>query len=181
MLLKSGKDPCAICLNGVGINSIFCCGCSSCVHKRCSGISCSLKPASSFRCKQCTGHPRSVHGRPMIEVTVGRKRLELVPSFCLSSGGSCELASITRCVSHVTNFNELLPVPNSHSFPITSRGRVYNSHVRSATLIARFMGPTCGPSGADRTQVGSMLAPWTLLYGHAPFKENRGPNLIWFV
>ena len=34
-----------------------------------------------------------------------------------------------------------------------------------ATLIARFMGPTWGPSGADRTQVGPMLAPWTLLSG----------------
>ena len=33
------------------------------------------------------------------------------------------------------------------------------------TLIARFMGPTCGPSRADRTQVGPMLAPWTLLSG----------------
>ena len=32
-------------------------------------------------------------------------------------------------------------------------------------LIARFMGPTLGPSGADRTQVGPMLAPWTLLSG----------------
>ena len=32
-------------------------------------------------------------------------------------------------------------------------------------LIARFMGPTWGPSGADRTQVGPMLAPWTLLSG----------------
>ena len=32
-------------------------------------------------------------------------------------------------------------------------------------LIARFMGPTWGPSGADRTQVGIMLAPWTLLPG----------------
>ena len=27
------------------------------------------------------------------------------------------------------------------------------------------MGPTGGPSGADRTQVGSMLAQWTLLFG----------------
>ena len=35
------------------------------------------------------------------------------------------------------------------------------------TLIARFMGPTWGPSGADRTQVGPMLAPWTLLSGKA--------------
>ena len=34
------------------------------------------------------------------------------------------------------------------------------------TLIARLMGPTLGPSGADRTQVGPMLAPWTLLSGH---------------
>ena len=28
---------------------------------------------------------------------------------------------------------------------------------------SRFMGPTWGPLGADRTQVGPMLAPWTLL------------------
>ena len=31
--------------------------------------------------------------------------------------------------------------------------------------IARYMGPTWGPSGADRTQAGPMLAPWTLLSG----------------
>ena len=31
--------------------------------------------------------------------------------------------------------------------------------------IARFMGPTWGPSAADRTQVGPMLSPWTLLSG----------------
>ena len=33
------------------------------------------------------------------------------------------------------------------------------------TLIARFMGPTWGPSGADRTQVFPILAPWNLLSG----------------
>ena len=32
-------------------------------------------------------------------------------------------------------------------------------------LIARFMGPTWSPSGADRTHVGPMLAPRTLLSG----------------
>ena len=31
------------------------------------------------------------------------------------------------------------------------------------------MGPTWGPSGADRTQVGPMLAPWTLLSGKPCF------------
>ena len=42
-------------------------------------------------------------------------------------------------------------------------GGIYNTNVY--TLIARFMGPTWGPSGADRTQVGLMLAPWTSLLG----------------
>ena len=35
-------------------------------------------------------------------------------------------------------------------------------------LIAMIMGPTWGPSGTDRTQVGPMLAPWTLLSGKVP-------------
>ena len=38
-------------------------------------------------------------------------------------------------------------------------------HTGCITLIARLMGPTWGPFGADRTQVGLMLAPWTLLSG----------------
>ena len=35
----------------------------------------------------------------------------------------------------------------------------------NTSLIARFMGPTWCPSGADRTDVGPMLAPWNLLSG----------------
>ena len=38
-------------------------------------------------------------------------------------------------------------------------------HLISQSLIARFRGPTWGPSGADRTPVGPMLAPWILLSG----------------
>ena len=36
----------------------------------------------------------------------------------------------------------------------------------SLPMIARLMGPTWGSSGADRTQVGPTLAPWTLLSGY---------------
>ena len=36
----------------------------------------------------------------------------------------------------------------------------------SESLITRFMGPTWVQSGADRTKVGPMLAPWTLLSGN---------------
>ena len=35
----------------------------------------------------------------------------------------------------------------------------------ATTVIARFMGPTWGPPGTGRTQVGPMLSPWTLLSG----------------
>ena len=40
--------------------------------------------------------------------------------------------------------------------------QLYNNMI---SLIARSMGPIWGPSGAARTQVGPMLAPWTLLSG----------------
>ena len=41
-------------------------------------------------------------------------------------------------------------------------------------LITRFMEPIWSPSGAERTQVGSMLAPWTLLcYVIANFSKSR--------
>ena len=34
------------------------------------------------------------------------------------------------------------------------------------TQLARFMGPTWGPTGSYRPQMGPMLAPWTLLSGN---------------
>ena len=43
--------------------------------------------------------------------------------------------------------------------------QIMTTGVHMLSLIARFMGPTWGPSGADRTQVGPILAPWTLLSG----------------
>ena len=45
-------------------------------------------------------------------------------------------------------------------FCIDGLAQGYGNFTASAmTLITRFMGPTWGPSGADRTQVGPMLAP----------------------
>ena len=45
---------------------------------------------------------------------------------------------------------------------------VFKQHFR-LYLIARFVGPKWGPSGADRTQVGPMFAPGTLLSGIMKF------------
>ena len=46
------------------------------------------------------------------------------------------------------------------------------------TMIARFMGPMWGPFGADRTQVGPMLAPWALLSGIFIVDSWLLPNLL---
>ena len=48
----------------------------------------------------------------------------------------------------------------------TANHKLSHTQIMSiGSLIARFMGPTLGPSVTDRTQVGPMLAPWTLLSG----------------
>ena len=58
-----------------------------------------------------------------------------------------------------------LPVICDAMSPMLNQRYAYAVN-KKPTLIARFMGPTWDPSGADRTQVGPMLAPWTLLSGN---------------
>ena len=41
--------------------------------------------------------------------------------------------------------------------------RCWSQHIQSQ--IAKFIGPTTGPPGSCRPQMGPMLAPWTLLSG----------------
>ena len=58
---------------------------------------------------------------------------------------------------------QLLRKNFNNSFIITKTP--YLTLMGKLPLMARFMEPTWGPSGADRSQVGPMLAPWTLLSG----------------
>ena len=51
VLQKSSKDPCGMCLKGIGANSIFCDDCSSWVHKKCSTIPGPLKPGPHLNIK----------------------------------------------------------------------------------------------------------------------------------
>ena len=45
-------------------------------------------------------------------------------------------------------------------------------------LEAKFMGPTWGPPGSSRPQMGPMLAPWTLLSGSGCY-ESRESNVMY--
>ena len=62
-----------------------------------------------------------------------------------------------------SSWNEFL-VPCISGTELTERSR-HASLQTWLLYVIRFMGPTWGPSEADRTQVGPMLAPWTLLSG----------------
>ena len=58
-----------------------------------------------------------------------------------------------------------------HIKPFSTNYKAIHPYVTS--LIAWFMGPTWGPLGDERTQVGPMLAPWTLLSGILRVKVTR--------
>ena len=140
LLQSSGEYPCAVCLTGVGNNSIYCNGCKLWVHKKCSGLQ-RLTPNPDYRCARCTGNARPIDGRPQSEVQVGPDKLEVVASFCylgdmLSAVGGCEMAVTTRVKAAWKKFRELLPVFTSCHLSYKTRGRVYSSCVRSAMLHA---------------------------------------------
>ena len=67
---------------------------------------------------------------------------------------------ILQCLSIICNIFALC-WSYYHYSNSSTKPRGFTKH----SLIAGFMGPTWGPSGADGTQVGPMLAPWTLLSG----------------
>ena len=77
------------------------------------------------------------------------------------------------------------PVNSPHKWPVTRKMFPFDDVImawekprtnRKKSLIARFMGPTWGPSGDDRTQVGPMLAPWTLLFGVVSSRSGARPT-----
>ena len=96
------------------------------VHKKCCGMSGPVLPDASYKCKLCAGRVRPKHSRLM--ATVYEEKREVVTYFsyrgdCLSSGGGCELASITRRMSHGVNSMSCGPfLPHAH-FPSSLAGR----------------------------------------------------------
>ena len=73
-------------------------------------------------------------------------------------------------------FNIVLDNVQSSAHQMSNIHFLYSALVRIlwniivTALIARLMGPTWGPYGADRTQMGPTLAPWTLLSGQLCYK-----------
>ena len=126
---------------GVGCKSIFCGGCKSWVHKKCFGISGSLKRDPSFRCARCLVTARPVDGRIITEVQMGNDKLEVVTDFCylgdmISAGKGCKLSSITRCKSAWSKFHQLLPLLTNPHLLFKTRGQIYNTYIRAVMLFS---------------------------------------------
>ena len=133
LLQSSGEFPCAVCLTGVGSNSIFYKGCKHWVHKKCSGLK-RLTEDPDYRCTRCQGTARPLDSRPQREVQVGSDKLEVVASFCylgdmLSATGGCKLSTTTCVKTDWKKFKELKPVLSSRHLPFKTCGRVYSSCV----------------------------------------------------
>ena len=140
-LRDSGKHPCGVCRKGVGVNSIWCDGCCSWIHKKCSGIKGRLVENPAYRCSRCLGGARDIDGRPREHVMIDEHKLEVVESFCYLGdqqcpGGTCEPCTIHRCKVAWSKFRELLPLLTNKSISLTNRGVVYRSCVRNAMLHA---------------------------------------------
>ena len=139
----SEKYPCSVCRKGVRRNSIFCPSCDASVHKKCSGTKGRLA-IPDFNCNKCLGLARPIDGRTVEHVSLGDQKLEVVESFVylgdgISPNGGCEVSTIARIRSAWGKFHELLPSLTNQAIHLKSRGKVYNSCIRSAM----FYGSEC--------------------------------------
>jgi len=151
LLRDTGAFPCSVCRSGVGVNSIQCSICKLWVHKKCSAIKGRLVAIPDYVCPRCRGHARPIDGRPVTQVDVDGTLLDVEASFCylgdmLCSGGGCELAIITRCRNAWGKFKKLLPILTSKHVSLKTRGKLFNTCVRSAMLYGR---ETWAPTVSD--------------------------------
>ena len=79
---ESGKYPCGVCRQGVGVNSIKCVACREWIHKKCSGISGRLGYVADFHYRRCLdGDSATAVLLSEVELEPGVK-VECVSKFC---------------------------------------------------------------------------------------------------
>ena len=79
------------------------------------------------------------------------------------------VVATAECVNLVCIINQINVTLDGWQYSSinTSQGHMACEYLQKITQIAKFMGQTWGPPGSCRSQVGPMLAPWTLLSGYA--------------
>ena len=85
-------------------------------------------------------------------------------------GRGCILVGIDKagCAALWKVLNLLWFYPRFNMQLTGCRRRTLHYVYWNQSQIAKFMGPTWGPPGSCRPQMGPMLAPWTLISGVSP-------------
>ena len=134
----SGKYQCSLCRKRVQRNSIFFISCDAWIHQ-CSVIKGRLVDIPDLKCNRCLGLALHIDGRPVENVSFRYQKLEVVESFVylgdeIFPNRGCEVSTIARISSTWGKFQELLPLLTYQAIPFKSRGKVYNSNIRSVLL-----------------------------------------------
>ena len=133
--VQLGRYPCAACGKGVGVNSIICTECGKWCHFRCSGLR-TLNIDYAFVCPRCTNGPGHNGELPL---QLGGEQVEVVNHFCylgdvLSGEGGVERAIKSRTAAAWRKWRDISGLLTNKSVPLTNRGGVYSSCVRSVLL-----------------------------------------------
>ena len=115
-----------------------------------------LSPFMPRRCQVLhAAHSLSQPLLTLLHLTAHCTEQNATINFCLANGDSRQIADLTYTKQFLWAVFKII------KFPVEIDGRSLFCSVY--TQIARFMGPTWGPPGSHRPQVGHVLAPWTLL------------------
>ena len=77
---------------------------------------------------------------------------------------SLDFFSRRSCDNHLGLISKKMPHPSVSRFNLKISYRTFHPNL-PPNQIAKFMWPSWGPPGSCRSQIGPMLAPWTLLSG----------------
>ena len=134
-VIRSGRDPCAVCGKGVGRNSILCTVCDFWCHKRCSGLR-SINNTPDFQCSTCSGQNLL---EPCDDLQLDGEVVEEVKEFCylgdlLDSEGGVERTVRMRVSAAWHKWRDISSLLINKCLPLKNRARVYDACIRSVLL-----------------------------------------------
>ena len=124
---------------GLVVIQIFCDGCQSWKHKKCSSFKGRFKAIPKNIFKRYTRLCKPVDDRPEKHLTLEGIQLDTVEPFCylgdkICPGGGCELATIARTRAAWGKFCELLPLLTFTTISLARCEKLHDSCVRGALL-----------------------------------------------
>ena len=131
------KFHCAVCREGVGINSILCPICRYWLHKRCGGTRGKLKEDNKFKCKIYANQLTEI-AEDCPDIVINGQSLEIAEYFCyvgdtIGARGGAFDSVMTRIRSR---WCTLVPFSASRSMPVGAKDRLYSASLRSIMLYA---------------------------------------------